>query len=110
MQTIGDARIYLGLAIAGVIAPYAAFLPWIAEHGFAPGLLVQQAFATRIAAFAWLDVIVSALAVLSAAAFSMKGHRLALIVAACLLIGVSAALPAFFYFLAKDSAMSAARH
>lgn len=101
MHVRGDPRLYLALAVVGVIAPYAAFLPWIGEHGFAPRLFVQQAFETRIAAFAWLDVIVSALVVLYAAAIAIKGKQLAMIIGACLLVGVSAALPLFLYVLAK---------
>ncbi len=104
MRISGDPKLYLALTVLGVAVPYAALLPWIAENSFALDQLIGQAFETRIAAFAWLDVIVSALVLLFAAATTMSGARLIAIIAACFLVGVSAALPLFFYFLAKDSA------
>ncbi|MFC2951929.1 DUF2834 domain-containing protein [Marinicaulis aureus] len=107
MRIGGDPKLYLALTLLGVAVPYAAFIPWIADNGLSPALFTQQAFETRIAAFAWLDVIVSALTVLVAATTTMRGARLAWIVAACFLVGVSAALPLFLYFLAKDSAKAA---
>ena len=104
MRIGGDPKLYLILMALGIVLPYASFVPWVAENGLALDRLAQQAFETRIAAFAWLDVIVSALALLLAAATTLNGVRLFGIIAACLLVGVSAALPLFFYFLAKDSA------
>jgi hypothetical protein len=92
--------IYLLLCLVGWAAPYAAFLPWLAEHGPNGRLFVQQLFANRISAFFALDVIVSAVVLLRFAA--LESHRLGrhsrwIILAATLLVGVSLGLPLFLY-------------
>lgn len=93
-----DPTLYLALAVAGVIAPYWAFLPWIADNGFSPALFVREAFGARISSFAWIDLIISAVALLAAAAGALPSKRVAAVAAATLLAGVSAGLPLFFYF------------
>ena len=55
---------YAVLAVVGTIAPLSQFIPWLVEHGVDISLLLQQAFEPNIAAFAWLDVIISAIALL----------------------------------------------
>src|ERR1700756_4226701 len=62
--TVKPKTIYLLLSIVGFAAPYAAFLPWLAEHGPNGRLFVQHLFANRISAFFALDVVVSALVLL----------------------------------------------
>jgi len=60
----------------GIIAPYTAFVPWLWQHGLDAQLFVEQMFANRIAAFFALDVIVSAIILIAAAAYShRKGGR-----------------------------------
>lgn len=58
---------FLALVVIGVVVPYMAFVPFVVEHGLNVPLLIEQASANRIAAFAWLDVIVSAVVLLVAA-------------------------------------------
>lgn len=92
--------IYLVLCIVGLVAPYAVFLPWLAEHGPNGRLFVQQLFANRISAFFAIDVVVSAVVLLRFAA--LESHRLRLrcrwtILLATLLVGVSLGLPLFLY-------------
>lgn len=53
-------RIYAAFAIAGAVFPYAIFIPWLAEHGFAPGLFVRQLFGTPPSAIFASDVLYSA--------------------------------------------------
>ncbi|AKQ69552.1 hypothetical protein A176_006464 [Myxococcus hansupus] len=92
--------VLLLLTVAGVAIPYAAFLPFVAEHGLDVRLLVEQAAANRISAFAWLDVVVSAV-VLLLAAYSDRfiPWKQALVVTALTLCaGVSAGLPLFLFF------------
>ncbi len=55
--------IYALLCILGTVLPLAQFVPWLADHGLAISLLVQQAIATTISAFAWSDVLVCGVAV-----------------------------------------------
>ena len=92
--------VYLVLCIVGFVAPYAAFLPWLAEHGPNGRLFVQQLSANRISAFFAIDVVVSAVVLLRFAA--LESHRLRLrgrwiILLATLLVGVSLGLPLFLY-------------
>lgn len=51
---------YIIACILGTILPFSVFLPWVVDHGLSPLLMISEASQTRIGAFAWLDVIVSA--------------------------------------------------
>ena len=100
--------IFLALVIAGVTVPYLAFVPWVMEHGLDLPLLIEQAGANRIAAFAWLDVVVSAVALL-VAAYSKQFITLkqaGIVTVLTLAAGVSAGLPMLFYFLVPDKEKS----
>jgi len=92
--------IYLALCIIGFVVPYAAFVPWVAQHGLAMRLFIQHMFANRISTFFSLDVIVSAVVLLRFTA--AESARLAiprrwLVLLATLLVGVSLGLPLFLY-------------
>lgn len=93
--------VYLCLCIVGFALPYAAFLPWVAEHGGIPmRLFVQQLFANRISAFFGLDVVVSAIVLLRFAAAESARLRIPnrwMVLVATLLVGVSLGLPLFLY-------------
>ena len=93
--------VYLGLAVAGAVIPLAAVLPWLAEHGFAPSLFVQQMFANRISAFFSWDVVLSAIVVLVAVIAGsdrLRGTQRLGVVAGTLLVGVSLGLPLLMFF------------
>ncbi len=87
--------IYLRLCLAGAALPLSQFVPWLAAHGL--HLLLQQASASHIAAFAWADVLVSGIAV--AVFVVVEGRRLAMprwwLPLCCLAVGPSLALPLF---------------
>jgi hypothetical protein len=89
--------IYLVLCVIGAALPLSQFIPWLSANGINVPLLLQQAIATPVSAFAWADVLVSAIAVL--VLIAVEGRRLAMrrlwIPAACMLVGPSLALPAF---------------
>ena len=92
--------IYLFLCILGFAAPYAAFVPWLAEHGLDGRLFLRHLFANRISAFFALDVVVSAVVLLRFAALESRRLRLNsrwIVLAATLLVGVSLGLPLFLY-------------
>jgi hypothetical protein len=92
--------VYLLLCIVGFAAPYAAFLPWLAEHGPNGRLFLQHLFANRISAFFALDVVVSAVVLLRFSALESRRLHLQgrwIILAATLLVGVSLSLPLFLY-------------
>lgn len=89
--------VYLLLCIAGAALPLAQFAPWLSSHGIDVPLLVQQAAATPVSAFAWSDVLVSGVTV--AVFVVVEGRRLAMrhlwLPLLSLLIGPSLALPLF---------------
>lgn len=89
-------KLYWLLCLPGVALPYSALIPWVAEHGLAPGPLVAELFSTRIGAFFGWDVIVSAVVLLVFAWREAQTHgpRLFwLTSAATLTVGVSLGLP-----------------
>ena len=86
------------LCVLGILLPYGVFIPWVAEHGLNVGLLVSEAAQTSIGAFAWLDVIVSAIVLLSF--IVMEGtqqgiRKLWIPVLGTCTVGVSLGLPLF---------------
>ncbi len=92
--------VYFSLCVLGTALPCWELAAFVAEHGAAPILFVEQLFANHVSAFFGWDVIVSAL-VLWAFVFSegpRSGMRRLWIYVACTLaVGVSLALPAFLY-------------
>ena len=92
--------LYLALCVAGVLVPYWQFLPWVFQHGLNLALFVRELFANRIGAFFAMDVVLSAVVLLS---FSrIEGARLGmrrrwLVIVAVLTVGVSLGLPLFLY-------------
>ena len=91
-------RVYLMLCVLGTVIPWSQFGPWLYENGLSVPLLIQEAFATRIAAFAWLDVIVSAVVVLLFVVVEGRRIRVPHLWApfvAMFFVGVSLALPLF---------------
>ena len=92
--------LYLTLCVAGIVIPYAEFIPWLHQHGLNLLLFVRELFANRIGAFFGMDVIVSAVALLSF--MRLESKRVAirsrwLVVIAVLSVGVSLGLPLFLY-------------
>lgn len=89
--------IYALLCILGTVLPLAQFVPWLANHGLDISLWVQQAIATPISAFAWLDVLVCGVAVVLLVL--TVGRRLAMrrpwVLLLALGVGPSLALPLF---------------
>ena len=77
------------------------FIPFIIEHGLDVSLFAEQAAMNRIAAFAWLDVIITALTILVFVfgSGSLKSKQAASVAALTCLVGPSAGLPLLFYFL-----------
>jgi len=89
-------QIYWALCLPGAALPYAAFLPWLAQHGLDLQRFVAELFSTRIGAFFGWDVIVSAVVLLTFATFESRriGRRAVwLTAAATFLVGVSLGLP-----------------
>jgi hypothetical protein len=97
--------VYLFLCIVGVVGPYAAFVPWLAENGINGRLFLQHLFANRISTFFVLDVVVSAVVLLRFAATEsarLRMHSRWVVLAATLLVGVSLGLLLFLYLREKQ--------
>lgn len=89
-------HLFWALCLPGAALPYAAFLPWLAEHGLDLPRFVAELFSTRIGAFFGWDVIVSAVVLLTFAGFEARrlgGRAVWLTAAATFLVGVSLGLP-----------------
>jgi hypothetical protein len=90
--------LYAILCIIGAILPLSQFAPWVVAHGLSIPLLIQSAVSTPVSAFAWADVLISALA--SIAFIHVEGRRLAmpgrwLALLCCIFVGPSLGLPLF---------------
>ncbi len=93
-----DKNIYLGLAIIGLVLPYSQFIPFLMEHGFDIALLLSQITSSRIAAFGWLDVAVSAIVLVLMILDDrerMRNWWFPLV--ATFTVGVSCGLPLYMY-------------
>lgn len=102
--------IYTILCVLGVALPLSQFTPWLLQNGLNIPLLISEAFGNRIAAFAWLDVIVSA--VVALVFIIWEGRRLGMKrlwipIVGLFSIGVSLGLPLFL--LLREMQFSAAK-
>ena len=91
-----DKRVYLGLAVVGLVLPYSQFIPFLLENGINIGLIIHEITAYRISAFAWLDVVVTAVVVIVAVLQDKVKHWWIPVVVS-LLVGPSCGLPVYLY-------------
>lgn len=102
--------VYLVLCLLGILLPYSQFVPWvIAQHGIPLGLFLRELFSTRIGGFFGMDVLVSAVVLISFV--QREGKRLAvrhlwLPIVATLTVGVSLGFPLFLYL--REGALESA--
>lgn len=92
--------LYLLFCLVGVIVPYWQFVPWLFQHGPNLHLFVDEMFANRIGAFFVMDVIVSAIVLLTFTRVESKRMRIAnrwMVVVAVLSVGISLGLPLFLF-------------
>lgn len=82
----------LFFAVVGIIAPLAVFGPWVMLHGLNLTLFFEEAWANRVSQFFVIDVLVSAIVLLTASA-DLTWRKRIIVVIATLCIGVSAGLP-----------------
>ena len=92
--------IYRVLCVLGTVLPLSPAVYFLFTHQFDVGQFIQQAIASAASLTAWLDVIISALAVLTLA--TLEGRRLGmeklwLYGLATVLVGPSLGLPLFLY-------------
>jgi Terpene cyclase DEP1 len=93
--------LYLVFAVLGLILPYSQFIPWIAEHhALNMSIFLRDLFANRISAFFAMDVIVSAVVLISFIQSEGKRLQMRLLwlpTLGTLLVGVSFGMPLFLY-------------
>jgi hypothetical protein len=93
--------LYLIFAVLGLILPYSQFIPWIAEHhALNISIFLRDLFANRISAFFAMDVVVSAVVLISFIQTEGKRLQMRLLwlpTLGTLLVGVSFGLPLFLY-------------
>jgi hypothetical protein len=91
-------RVYGILCIFGTVLPYWPFLLWISENGLQINRFITEAASIRISAFAWLDVLIAAIVLISFILYEGKHlqmSRLWLPVCSTLAVGVSLGRPLF---------------
>lgn len=92
-------QVWGALCVIGTVLPYVVFGPWLVEHGLDLGLLCVEATASPVAAFAWLDVVVSAAAVLVLAfrQLARGATQYWYVVIGTCVVGVSLGLPLYLF-------------
>jgi hypothetical protein len=91
--------VLVGCCIAGIVIPYAFALPFFFANGLSLRLLVEQAFANRIAGFFAADLVLSSMMFLSWSRRESRARNIQgwwMILLANLLVGLSLALPLYF--------------
>ncbi|WP_063370758.1 DUF2834 domain-containing protein [Pseudoalteromonas luteoviolacea] len=91
---------YLTLAFLGLFIPYGVLAPWISAHGLDIPLLFSHAAANSVSQFAWLDVLVSAVALIGFILVDGRRKQIKyryLAVIGTLIVGVSFGLPMYLY-------------
>ena len=89
---------YVMLTIIGILAPMAFFVPWMMVNGLDVQKWLAEIATSKISAFAWTDVVISAIALIG---FILHERRTLavpffwLAIVATLMIGVSAGLPLY---------------
>jgi hypothetical protein len=86
------------LCVLGIALPYSFFISWLLDHGFDVGLLVAEASSTRIGAFAWMDVLVSVVALVGFILVEGRRRRISNLwipIVGAFTVGVSFGLPLF---------------
>lgn len=102
VSAIKKKHVYLFLCILGTVLPYSQFILWTTENGPDLPLLIEQITSSRIAAFGWLDVAVSAIVLfvfIFTSGVESRVAKLWLPAAGTLIVGVSLGLPLFLYLV-----------
>lgn len=102
-------RFYAALAVLGAVLPYTLLVPWLAEHGFNPSLLISQPLVNLPARIFVVDALFAAFVFLIFVV--VEGHRLRVPhlwapILAVLTAGLCCALPLFL--AQRERALAAA--
>jgi len=105
-------KLYLLLAIAGLILPYYFFISFLTANGPDSRAFLDQLFGTKVSSFFASDLLISAVVFLVYLRPEARRHgvkRSWLYLIATLLIGLSFAFPLFLYVCESSSEQSAGR-
>ena len=96
-------HVYIILCILGLVLPYLLFIPWLVEYGLDISLLVNEISSSRLALFAWIDVIITAIVLFvfiyyDGCKYSIRNRWLPVL--GTLLVGPSFGLP--LYLLMRE--------
>lgn len=101
---------YATLCVLGLLLPYGIFVPWVMSNGINIGLLLTEATSTSMGAFAWVDVIVSALVLIGFILFEGRRQKMKMLwlpVLGTCAVGVSFGLPLFLlqreFYIERES-------
>jgi hypothetical protein len=105
--------LYLICCLLGVVLPYSQFLPWLLEHGLDVGEFYREAIGSTLGLFAWFDVLISAVVLLTFTDY--EARRLGM---RCrwapwvgkLTVGVSLGLPLFYVSAGAAARIDKDRH
>ena len=93
-------KFYGFLCVLGIVLPYWQFISWVSENGFAINSLIAEIANSPMSAFAWLDVIVSAVVLIGFVIYEgsrLKMERLWMPIIGTGIVGVSLGLPLFLF-------------
>lgn len=96
---------YGALCVLGLLLPYLNFVPWLVAFGLDVPRLFEEAGATPVSTFAWLDVVITAIVVIGFIVFDRRERTVPFANAAIvgtLLVGPSFGLP--MYLLLREVA------
>ena len=103
---------YIILCLLGIVIPYWQMVPWTMDNGMDVMKMYEEATANRMAAFAWLDAIMAALAlvifiIVESRKINMKLAWLP--VAGIFAVGIGFAMPLFLLMRHMHMEKNAAR-
>jgi hypothetical protein len=93
-------KIYALMTLIGIVLPFSQFIVWINQHGLNFKLFFRQIIENPIAAFAWLDVVITVMVIIFMVINDGNKHkmkRLWVPILASLMGGASVGLPLFLY-------------
>ncbi|KAF1011088.1 MAG: hypothetical protein GAK29_04997 [Acinetobacter bereziniae] len=91
---------YALLTLIGIVLPFSQFILWLNQHGLNLTLFFQQIIENPIAAFAWLDVVITVMVIIFMVindGQQLKMKKLWVPIVASLVGGASVGLPLFLY-------------
>nr|WP_314369986.1 DUF2834 domain-containing protein [uncultured Acinetobacter sp.] len=93
-------KIYVVLTLVGIVLPFSQLIRWLIEYGINIELFIKQILENPVAAFAWLDVVVTVIVItfmIINEGKKLKMTSLWIPIAALFIGGASVGLPLFLY-------------